>query len=175
VSWFHPVYADICRYDQGGACLAHLSEYLVKTGFKEPAGGCFRSTFNTDLDLFPWLMAHPPQMSNFNDCMAGQRLNRVDFFDIAPMKDILLKGYKDDGPILVDIGGNRGYDLVGLKKKYPAFNGPGKLILQDLPQVIAAAGDIDEEITKMAYDFHTPQPVKGRCFLRHVDLGSVLT
>lgn len=168
------MYAENFRYDQAAACLFHLPAYLVKTGFEEPAGGCFRSAFNTDLDMFPWLMAHPPQMSNFNDCMAGQRLNRIEFFDIAPMEDILLKGYSEsDAPLVVDIGGNRGYDLVGLKRKYPAFNGRGKLILQDLPQVIADAGDLDEEITKMVYDFHTAQPVKGRC-LFHVVGNSLL-
>lgn len=167
------MHADICRYDQAAACLFHLPEYLVKTSFQEPAGGCFHSAFNTDLDLFPWLMAHPLQMSNFNDCMAGQRLNRMNFFDVAPMEDILLKGYKEsDTPVLVDIGGNRGYDLIGLKEKHPAFNGSGKLVLQDLPQVIADVGDLDVEITKMAYDFHTPQPVKGTCFPHNILLGS---
>lgn len=134
----------------------------MKTGFKEPEGGCFKSAFNTDLDLFPWLMKHPEQMGNFNDCMAGQRLNRILWFACAPVEDILLKGYKGgDAPFLVDIGGNRGYDLESLKQKYPSLNGNGKLILQDLPPVIADVGELDPEIVKMEYDFHTPQPVRG--------------
>ena len=146
----------------------HLTEYLVKTDFKEPRGGCFKSTFNTDLDLFPWLMAHPKMMGNFNDLMAAQRLARVDWFDYCNVKYILLEGYKGSNtPLLVDIGGNRGYDLEGLKKKFPEVNGPGKLIVQDLPPVIADITDLDEEIVRMEHDFFTPQPVKGTLSLYH--------
>lgn len=108
-------------------------------------------------------MEHPEQMSNFNDCMAGQRFRRIDWFNFFSVENILLNGYKGDGsPLLVDIGGNRGYDLQGLKSNYPAVSGKGKLILQDLPQVLSDISELDEDIVRMVYDFYTPQPVKGR-------------
>ena len=107
-------------------------------------------------------------MGNFNDLMAAQRLDRVDWFDYCNVKYILLEGYKGSNtPLLVDIGGNRGYDLEGLKKKFPEVNGPGKLIVQDLPPVIADITDLDEEIVRMEHDFFTPQPVKGTLTLYH--------
>jgi hypothetical protein len=150
------------RYDFASACCLHLTEYLIKTDFKEPHGGCFKSAFNTDMDLFPWLMSHPKHMSNFNDLMAVQRLARANWFKYCHVESILLDGYKGENtPLLVDVGGNRGYDLQGLKQKYPAVGGPGKLIVQDLPQVIADINDLDEDIVRMEYDFFAPQPVKG--------------
>jgi hypothetical protein len=108
-------------------------------------------------------MEHPEQMSNFNDCMASQRMHRSDWFSSFSVENILLNGYEGDGTtLLVDIGGNRGYDLQGLKNNYPAVSGKGKLILQDLPQVLSDISELDEDIVRMAYDFYTPQPVKGK-------------
>jgi hypothetical protein len=136
-----------------------LPAFLAKTGFKNPEGGVFQSAFNTPLDLFPWLMEHPDQMSNFNDLMAGQRQNRTEWYDFCPVEDILLRGYKGgDSALLVDIGGNRGYDLEGFKQKFPTAE--GKLIVQDLPQVIGDINELNEDIVRMEYDFWTPQPVR---------------
>ena len=107
-------------------------------------------------------MAHPKIMGHFNDLMASQRLARVNWFDYCNIEHILLEGYKGGNtPLLVDIGGNRGYDLQGLKKKFPEINVHGKLIIQDLPQVIADITDLDDEIVRMEHDFFTLQPVKG--------------
>lgn len=161
------VWTDTCRYDQAATCASHLPVYLAETEFAEPTGGFFKNAFCTDIDLFPWLMAHPKPLSNFNDCMVEQRLHRVDWFNFTPVEDVLIERYKGgNAPLLVDIGGNRGYDLDGLKRKYPAVNGQGKLILQDLPQVIEDIGDLDEETVRMAFDFHTRQPVRGMFPLR---------
>lgn len=67
-----------------------------------------------------------------------------------------------DTPLLVDIGGNLGYDLQGLKKLFPDIDWKGKLILQELPWVLDDITDLDEEIIKMEYNFFKPQPVKGK-------------
>lgn len=147
-------------FDQGATACAHLPTYLAKTKFKNSEGGCFQSAFGTDLELFPWLMQNPQQMANFNDLMAGQRQNRTEWWDVCSVDEVLLKDFPgDDSVLLVDVGGNRGYDLEGLKKKQ--VNLPGKLILQDLPQVLADVGDLSEDIVRMEHDFFTPQPVKG--------------
>jgi hypothetical protein len=63
----------------------------------------------------------------------------------------------DNDVLLVDVGGNQGHDLVRFRKKHP--QAPGRLILQDLPAVVA--GHTDETIEAMAYSFLDPQPVKG--------------
>ena len=62
---------------------------------------------------------------------------------------------------LVDIGGGQGHDLQQLHRKYPKM--PGKLVLQDLKDVIkeAEASGLDKEILTMEYDFFTPQRIRG--------------
>jgi hypothetical protein len=124
--------------------------------------GCFQDAFNTDLQMFPWLMKHPDQMSNFNDLMAGQKMNRVDWFTFADAKSILLDGYNDGiggSVLMVDVGGGRGGDLDSFRSSHPDVG--GKLVLQDLPPVIEDIKDLHEDIVRVKHDFFTPQPVKG--------------
>lgn len=62
---------------------------------------------------------------------------------------------------LVDVGGNKGHDLKKLRQKFDAHL-PGPLILQDLPTVLESIGSDDADgLTRMAYNFWDPQPVKG--------------
>ena len=63
--------------------------------------------------------------------------------------------------LLVDVGGNRGHDLVELRAKYPDLI--GKMILQDLPDVVAHTSfekDDNRIIEAMPHDFFQPQPVR---------------
>ena len=45
------------------------------------------------------------------------------------------------------------------KEQYPSL--PGRLILQDLPETRESLGGEPGTVEPMAYDFYTPQPVKG--------------
>ena len=80
-----------------------------------------------------------------------------------PVDKNLADGAKtiDKAVFLVDIGGGKGQDLQKLHRKYPKL--PGKLVLQDLKEVIkeAEASGLDEKIVTLEYDFFTPQPIKG--------------
>lgn len=150
-------------FDEGAVAAVHIPAFLTKTGFKNPEGamGCFQSAFNTDLQMFPWLMQNPEQMGYFNDLMEGQRLTRIEWFDVAPAETVLLDTKVDNGsPLIVDIGGNRGTDLEALKARFPTAT--GKFILQDLPPVIADIKELHEDIVRMPYDFFTPQPIIGK-------------
>ena len=64
-----------------------------------------------------------------------------------------------EGAFLVDVGGGTGHDVTGLRTAFGSKI-PGKLVLQDRPEIIehAQVSDGDE---KMAHDFLTEQPVKG--------------
>jgi hypothetical protein len=62
--------------------------------------------------------------------------------------------------LLVDIGGNRGTDILECRQTYPDLL--GRFVLQDLPETITAVeyatmGGIELQ----AYDIFTPQPVHG--------------
>jgi len=50
------------------------------------------------------------------------------------------------------------------RAKHP--NVPGRLVLQDLPNVLDGIQQLDQKIERMEYDFYTEQPVKGTVFRR---------
>lgn len=74
--------------------------------------------------------------------------------------------------LLVDIGGGMGHQSRGLRAWLPTECNE-RLVLQDLPPVLAKAGEI-EGIEMMPYDFFTPQPVKGQHHMHHHDQKAYL-
>jgi hypothetical protein len=91
--------------------------------------------------------------------MEGSRDEIPHWADWFPVQEQLLDGALDNHPLLVDVGGNRGHELVGFKEKFPL--GPGKLVLEDLPSVIEDIQNLDSDIQRVKHDFFNPQPVKG--------------
>ena len=85
-----------------------------------------------------------------------------DWFQIYPAAEEL-GGYTEDGcagaALLVDVGGNHGYSMVKFRQQYPEVK--GRFVLQDLPESIAGIKKPLDSIEVMAYDFFTPQPIKG--------------
>ena len=92
--------------------------------------------------------------------MGGYRQGKVSWMDptFYPVESLCQDVHTDD-VLLVDVGGGLGQDLKELKTKHPQL--PGRLILQDLPKVIAQIQSVTNGIETMAYDFFTEQPVKG--------------
>lgn len=62
---------------------------------------------------------------------------------------------------IVDVGGSHGFVCIDLAKRFPDL----QFVVQDLPKTVASAptleGDLASRISFQAYDFFTPQPVKG--------------
>jgi len=85
------------------------------------------------------------------------RRNSQPWFGFFPVEDKLRIGSSSD-PLLIDVGGGLGHDLIAFQLKNP--NLPGKLIVQDLPAVIDSIKDLPSGIEAMKYDFFKPQPVK---------------
>lgn len=76
-----------------------------------------------------------------------------------------------DRPLLVDIGGGRGHDLLEFRNRFP--EAPGKLVLEDLPSVIDEVRDAQDlnagDVDAVPYDFFAgQQPVPGGLDLQHV-------
>lgn len=73
-----------------------------------------------------------------------------------------------DDVVVVDVAGNIGHDIVGFQNKFKLK--PGRLILQDRPEVIANT-IVDSSIKAMAHDIMTPQPIKNaRIYYLHIVL-----
>ncbi|KAB8271650.1 S-adenosyl-L-methionine-dependent methyltransferase [Aspergillus minisclerotigenes] len=146
-----------------------VPEYLQVIGYKSPEDPLFaplQYAHNFKQDGFAWLCENPAALTRFNAFMEGQRADRPHWADWFPIPDqILASAHKgSDGPLLVDIGGGRGHDLLGFKQRFP--EAPGKLVLEDLPTVIEEARSaLDLEgngIDAVGYDFFAQeQPIKG--------------
>ncbi|KAK8097505.1 hypothetical protein PG984_016644 [Apiospora sp. TS-2023a] len=124
---------------------------------------------NTDLDVFGW-MRSLGLGTQLNNHMAGYHQGRPSWMDknMYPVEERLIQGAdtSSDAPFLVDIGGSTGHDLAEFLAKHPDH--PGKLILEDLPDVIGEIQKLDPRIERVPYDFHTEQPYKGaRAYYLH--------
>ncbi|KAL8649517.1 MAG: hypothetical protein Q9226_005550 [Calogaya cf. arnoldii] len=173
-----PEYRDsICAcFDLTGLPLIQLPAYLNETGYRNPtnpADGPFQYAHNTKQPFFDYLKTHPELSVSFNNYMAGHRRGRPNWMDadFYPVEDAL-KDIKlhPDTPLLVDIGGGKGHDVMEFKKKFPST--PGRLIVQDLPDTIQRIESSTGGIEFLPHDFFTPQPIKERSEERWRDLLS---
>lgn len=149
--------------------LKHLPTFLRKTGYKDPKSMeevCFDDLMGKS--LFQWMG---------DDADAGLWLaryfkafgsHRGTFSAIASCQEIGLTTGNTDKVLIVDVGGGIGHDLQAFKSKHPKAH--GKLVLQDLPDVVANVAGLDSSIEVMAHDFFTEQPVKGWFRLRTSDM-----
>jgi hypothetical protein len=98
--------------------------------------------------------------------MAGLATHKVDWTEIFDSTELFDSTNPIDGaPLVVDIGGAHGVDLMRLLAKHPEIPA-GALVLQDRPDVVAMT-KLEPRISKMAYDFFTPQPVQGIHTFQH--------
>ena len=99
--------------------------------------------------------------SIFSAFMVSRRKGHLSWYDKFPTEEMLFRGLNkgENAVLVVDVGGNQGHDLLGMRRKYPSQR--GTLILQDLPEVIEKLNLVEDGIICMQHDFFTPQPVKG--------------
>ncbi|KAL4898884.1 hypothetical protein BDW74DRAFT_164359 [Aspergillus multicolor] len=156
--------------------LTSLPSFLQKTNYANPTDGChtaFQDGYRTDKHFFEFLKDHPIYGEEFNNHMTAYHQGRPSwmdegFYPVPSLTDGL--NLRPEDILLVDVGGNVGHDLTEFRRKWP--NIPGRLILQDLPEVIAQAKWQNEAtqraIEPMGHDFFTEQPVKGaRAYYMH--------
>lgn len=101
-------------------------------------------------------------MSDFQTFMSNYRTDRAELLDIYPADEYLLEGFdstQKDAILFVDVGGGRGHEIDKFLEKYPQDQ--HRMILQDLPHIVK---DVEGARNKnvIAYDFFTPQPIKGK-------------
>lgn len=122
--------------------------------------GSFQFVHKTKLDLFEY-MQNSPHGKRFHYYMAACNLGRPHWLDpgFYPIER-LLNGFNqaEDSVLLVDVGGSVGNELQALIQRYPEV--PGRLILEDLPEVIDQIHDLDKRIEPIAHNFNDEQPIK---------------
>lgn len=143
-----------------------IPEYLRKTNYKNPqdvSNGPFQlSRSFKDTHIFSWLSENPRElglMHTFFEADRGSRPNWVDWF---PVEENLIQNIPlgQDQILLVDVAGGRGHEISAFHLKFP--NLPGRLILQDLPEVLDNnALVLDAKIEKEPIDFWVQSPVLG--------------
>lgn len=147
-----------------GPSFRNLPSYLKKTGYKNPtqfSDGPFQDAHKIQVPFFGWLGENPEYLEAFNRYMGGYRKGKASWMDpdLFPV-DKLYLGAGPEDVLLVDVGGGLGHDLEELKAKYPKL--PGRLILQDRPEVIKQVQKASKAIESMEHDFLKEQQIKGR-------------
>ena len=149
-------------WDVPAQACAKMSSALAKGGWRNPGGpSIFKEAFGEGMDCFRYLGENAGILGDFNNLMAGQRHNRIDWFEFFPVEERLLEGVEEHGVLMVDVGGSRGHEIVTFARRYK--DAKGELVLQDLPETIDSIqeADLEGRVEKMKYDFFTEQPVKG--------------
>ncbi|KAJ0424828.1 S-adenosyl-L-methionine-dependent methyltransferase [Aspergillus carlsbadensis] len=151
------------------ACLqssAKIFAYLEERGYKDPEDAYdapFQLAYNTKDHYFDWLKENPEVQKAFNTVMTiSQEFRGEDWFEMFPVAEKLKLNASESSEraLLVDIGGGVGHDIKAFRNRFPEL--AGKLVLQDLPQVIDAIKEpLPGGITAVGHDMFKPQPTKG--------------
>ncbi|KAF2728581.1 hydroxyindole O-methyltransferase [Polyplosphaeria fusca] len=141
-------------------------QFLKKTGYKTPSDALnspYQYAHGSKLNMLEHLELDAKNFQRFHNHMGAYRQGRDSWMDpgFFPVQDRLVNGAKthSGAAFLVDIGGSLGHDLEEFARKHPKVE--GRLILQDLPSVLAQINQLDDGIERMPYDFYTEQPIKG--------------
>lgn len=118
--------------------------------------------FNTDLHFFEYLGANPEFPVRFMNHMSAYHQGRPSWMDpgFYPVEERLASGSDSSVPLLVDVGGSTGHDIMEFRRKHPEVK--GKFVVQDLPEVVAKTKTlVTPDIDTMEHDFFKEQPIKG--------------
>lgn len=80
------------------------------------------------------------------------------WLDTFPFEEVVAQKSDKNTVLFVDVGSALGHQSILLRERFP--NLPGRVIIQDTPQVIGMMKP-SHEIELQIYNFFTPQPVKG--------------
>ena len=156
----------VFSFDVGHFCTTSAPGFFRRNNNQYPSSAVdtpFQAGLNTELSYFDWLGQNPEVAKDFQQWMTLKQQATPNWVDWYDLQDSIVKGFRSepaDNILLVDIGGGEGHYLHALNDKYPDL--PGRLVLQDLPQVISSIRDLPKRTELMPHDFFTSQPVKGK-------------
>ncbi|KAL3959864.1 hypothetical protein ACCO45_004981 [Purpureocillium lilacinum] len=135
-----------------------LPEFLSKTKYQTPTdenNSPVQFGLRSSETFFGMMRENSRLAEAFNDFMKAYARSVPSWTDVYPIRA--------SSPLLVDVGGNLGHQLVDLHSRFPDLR--GELVLQDQAPVIAAAtasGELPARVTAVAHDFFTAQPAACR-------------
>ncbi|KAI0122601.1 S-adenosyl-L-methionine-dependent methyltransferase [Daldinia grandis] len=139
--------------------------WFKKTGYQlpsDPAKGIIQATHGFSEPLFTWF-TRPEAKEAWDDAntfFEGDRGSSPSWASWFPVEEKLLKGCSKDLPVLVDVGGGRGHDVVEFCRAFPDVE--GRVVLQDQQPVLdSSVADLPPTIEKSRIDFFQEAPVKG--------------
>lgn len=139
-------------------------DYLHQIGYSNPndgRDGPFQAAFGCKGEgIFNWLTRpeNSKQWDAANSFFEGDRGSRASWVTWFPVQDKLIKGSCFDYPLLVDVAGGRGHDLIEFHDRFPDV---GTLVLQDQQAVLDDADSLPAGIEKRSFDFFKEPPLKG--------------
>jgi hypothetical protein len=153
--------------------LHNVTPFFREHGFSSPISGLdgpFQRAYNCKgSHMFEYMSKFDLDMGRqFAGMMEVWSRGRPRWFydDYYPVKERLITGAETGGPFLVDIGGGSGHDVEGLRQAFEGYL-PGKLVLQDRPDIVGIA-KVGPGVETMVHDFTTEQPVKcARAYFLH--------
>ncbi|KAI3559148.1 hypothetical protein CABS01_02474 [Colletotrichum abscissum] len=146
---------------------AKMPEYFSKTDYTNPQDSSytvFQYAHRWDGDLWSYYQAHPKQQEQFSTIQQTISGLHPAWTEIFPVER-LMEGDDAQTPLLVDVGGSTGHDVLKFHSIYPET--ASRLYLEDLGSVVDQAV-LPEGVNRVSYDFFTPQPIRGaRAYLLH--------
>lgn len=157
------------RYDECLISAVNFHEYLtvIRKDLREPDDPrmtAYTARHGQDGKIAWEIMAQfPERMRTFQlGCVyLDEGFPVVGFYDFST----LAAGGSEDGDrvILVDVGGGQGQAIKQILETFPQLEAK-RMVLQDLPEpleFVKQANSLPDNVTIMAHDFWTPQPVKA--------------
>ncbi|KAL4886398.1 O-methyltransferase-domain-containing protein [Aspergillus karnatakaensis] len=146
-----------------GPAVQAFPDFLVETDYADISDNSktpFQKAFKTDLPSFAWLAQHPEQLAAMTEVMKAfqsdewiKSLNEVD--------QVALETDNSERVFFVDVGGGSGHQCLEVRDKYP--NLKGRLVLQDLPEVVKDLTGIPG-VRIEGHNFFEEQTVRGAKF-----------
>ncbi|KAF2160329.1 hypothetical protein M409DRAFT_29180 [Zasmidium cellare ATCC 36951] len=162
----------IFHYDSGLLILVQGLSYFRSTSFRLKQGhgrGRLQFAHDTDDEDYVYWSKQPGVMENFSTFMQGYFGGGA---QPTPMEWFLFDEvcFKDFDATrveyaYVDVGGGKGQNIQAIVEKYGDYVKDDKFCLQDVAPVIddieSSGTVLDGRIEKMAYDYLTPQTIRG--------------
>ncbi|KAK1566271.1 S-adenosyl-L-methionine-dependent methyltransferase [Colletotrichum navitas] len=118
--------------------------------------------------MWSYLKETPKAGETFNILQKFSTMKEPAWMEMYPHEKLVDES-DPNYPLLVDIGGGIGQDILRFYTAYPEL--ASRIYLEDLPEVIADANEkaiIPNNVNKLEYNFFTPQPIKSaRAYFMH--------